>query len=104
MDTLVERVAASLRSLFQDPHDGDRAIWLMATLFDRHLVDSLSPLRTGRWAGEAADALMAMLPPPLQVELERHLAEQGTAGTVSGDETAPCHLSMPLHIQPAPIR
>ncbi|MFC3816113.1 hypothetical protein [Lysobacter sp. GCM10012299] len=93
MDTLVDLVADSLRSLCRDQGDGDRAIWLMATIVDLHLADSLSPDRTGRWMGEATEALVAMLAQPLQVQVHRYRAEQGV-DVVAADETAPCHLSL----------
>ncbi|QSX75718.1 hypothetical protein HIV01_004115 [Lysobacter arenosi] len=71
---LVDLIAASLRAVCQDERDSDRAFWLIARIVDQHLAGTLSP-GTGRWKGEAIDALMGMLSRPLQVELHRHLAE-----------------------------
>ena len=73
---LADVIAASLRAVCQDERDSDRAFWLMARIVDQHLADTLSP-GTGRWKGEAIDALMAMLSRPLLAELRRHLAEEG---------------------------
>lgn len=84
---LVDLIAASLRAVCLDEHDGDRAFWLMARIVDLHLAAALSP-GTGRWTGEAIDALMGMLSRPLLVELHSHLAKQGAAATGS---TPPHH-------------
>jgi hypothetical protein len=84
---LVDLIAASLRAVCQDERDSDRAFWLMARIVDLHLAGTLSP-GTGRWAGEAIDALMGMLSRPLLVELHAHLARQGAAATGS---TPPHH-------------
>ncbi|UNK50033.1 hypothetical protein MNR01_03055 [Lysobacter sp. S4-A87] len=80
---LVDLVAASLRKVCQDKHDGERAFWLMARILDLHLADSLSPVRTGRWATEAIDALLGMLSQALLVELHRHRPQQGAVATGS---------------------
>jgi hypothetical protein len=90
---LVDMIAASLRAVCQDERDSDRAFWLIARIVDQHLADTLSP-GTGRWKGEAIDALMGMLSRPLLVELHRHLAEQGRLaerGAVASGSTPPHH-------------
>lgn len=91
---LVDLIAASLRAVCQDERDSDRAFWLMARILDLHLADTLSSARTGRWTGEAIDALMGMLSQPLLVELHSHLAEQGRLAepsAVATGSTPPHH-------------
>ena len=68
----VDLLADSLRELCDN--DGERMFPLLARVIDLHLADSVQSQRTGRWMGEAMDAIFAVVSPELSRQFATHLA------------------------------